>query len=205
MRSSPLSESCEELEVRRVNLHTLGRRLRGHATCIMGQSARLGSHARIFNMTGDDRRITIGAHSIILGELLVYAHGGMIECGEWCFVGDGTRIWSGARVSIGNRVLISHGVNIIDGLTHPLDPLARHAHFREIAQRGHPSHISLGDRPIRFDDDSWVGAGAIILRGTTIGEGAIVGAGAVVTKDVPPYTVVVGNPARIARTIAREE
>ena len=152
-------------------------------------------------MTGFSDRISIGAHTIVLGELLVYAHGGSIECGEWCFIGEGTRVWSGASITIGDRVLISHNVNIIDGLTHPISPSERHAHFRRIVERGHPKDISLGEKPVRLCDDSWVGAGAIILRGTTIGEAAIVGAGAVVTKDVPPHVIVAGNPAKIIRRI----
>lgn len=53
-------------------------------------------------------------------------------------------------------------------------------------------------------DDAWIGAGSIILPGVTIGEGAVVGAGAVVTKDVPPYTVVVGVPARPIKRIDLE-
>jgi len=54
-------------------------------------------------------------------------------------------------------------------------------------------------------DDVWIGAGSIILPGVTIGEGAVVGAGAVVTKDVPPYTVVVGVPARPIKRIDLEK
>lgn len=152
-------------------------------------------------MTGTNEAISIGTHSIILGELLVFAHGGRIVCGDWCYVGEGTRIWSGAQIDIGNRVLISHNVNIIDGLTHPIRADERHAHFRKIAQEGHPKHISLGDKPIVVEDDSWIGAAAIILRGVKIGEGAIVGAGAVVTKDVPRNVIVAGNPARIVRRL----
>lgn len=170
----------------------------------MERSSRLSRTARIINMSGSDAAIAIGAHTIVLGELLVFAHGGKIECGDWCFIGEGTRIWSGAHIRIGNRVLISHNVNIIDGLTHPIDAAARHAHFREIAERGHPTTISLGDRPIVLHDDSWIGAAAIILRGRTIGEGAIVGAGAVVTEDVPPRVIVAGNPAKIVRRIDRD-
>jgi len=54
-------------------------------------------------------------------------------------------------------------------------------------------------RPVRVGDDVWIGAKVIILPGLTIGKGAIIGAGAVVTKDVPPYAICVGNPARVIR------
>lgn len=53
--------------------------------------------------------------------------------------------------------------------------------------------------PVKIGDDVWIGTNVVILPGVTIGQGAIVGAGAVVTKDVPPYTIVVGNPAKSIR------
>ena len=54
-------------------------------------------------------------------------------------------------------------------------------------------------QPVRIDDDVWIGARAIILPGLKIGRGAIIGSGAVVTKDVPPYAICVGNPARVIK------
>ncbi|MBK8021791.1 MAG: hypothetical protein IPK19_10285 [Chloroflexi bacterium] len=59
--------------------------------------------------------------------------------------------------------------------------------------------------PIRICDKAWIGFNAVILKGVTIGEGAIVGAGSVVTKDVPAWTVVAGNPARIIREFTEDE
>jgi maltose O-acetyltransferase len=60
-------------------------------------------------------------------------------------------------------------------------------------------------RPIRIGHDVWIGGGAIILPGVTIGDGSVVGAGAVVVHDVPPASVVVGNPARLVRTLEGRE
>lgn len=54
-------------------------------------------------------------------------------------------------------------------------------------------------------DKSWIGFNSILLKGITVGEGAIVGAGSVVTKDVPPWTIVAGNPAKIIREIGVNE
>jgi acetyltransferase-like isoleucine patch superfamily enzyme len=59
--------------------------------------------------------------------------------------------------------------------------------------------------PIRICRGAWIGARSIILKGVTIGEGAIVGAGSVVTRDVPAFTIVAGNPARILRELATDE
>jgi acetyltransferase-like isoleucine patch superfamily enzyme len=57
------------------------------------------------------------------------------------------------------------------------------------------------DAPIVFEGDNWVGANSTILKGVTIGKGAIVATRAVVTKDVPPYTIVAGNPAKVVKQI----
>ena len=105
----------------------------------------------------------------------------------------------------GNRVLISHNANIFDSLTHPLGRAARHRQIREIFTRGHPREISLDECPVRICDDAWIGAGAMVLRGVTVGEGGVVAAGAVVTKDVPAFSIVAGNPAVLIREIPPDE
>ena len=56
--------------------------------------------------------------------------------------------------------------------------------------------MCIRDRPVIIEDDVWIGFNATILKGVRIGRGAIVGANTVITKDVPPYTIMVGNPAR---------
>lgn len=188
-----------------INFHYLLRRLAGKPTCDMHVTARLGSAARIINIGGHSALIKIGAGSIVDGDLLTFAHGGRITVGEWCYIGEGSRLWSAAHIDIGNRVMISHNVNIFDNLTHPVDPASRHRHFRAIATTGHPREMDLGERPVRIGDDAWIAAGAIVLRGVTVGKSAIVGAGAVVTRDVPPFAMVAGNPARVIRYLTTGE
>ncbi|QOZ27261.1 DapH/DapD/GlmU-related protein [Bradyrhizobium sp. CCBAU 51753] len=173
----------------------------GRATCRLGAEAKLMPTARIRNIRGDNDCIVIGDHSIIRGELLTFAHGGLIEIGSWCYVGEHTRIWSAASVRIGNRVLIAHGVNIFDNLTHPVDPVVRHNQIQEMFTRGHPRKLDLDERPVTINDDAWIGAGAFVMRGLSIGARAIVAAGSVVTKDVAEDTVVAGNPARVVKSI----
>lgn len=179
----------------------LARYLTGRSAHERGRNVVFTPTAIILNAQRDRAKVQIGNNCIIQCELFVFAHGGHIVIGKDCFVGPNSRIWSGSSVTIGDRVLISHDVNIFDNDTHPFDPKARHQHFLSIRNGGHPSDITLGDQPVRIQNDAWIGAKAIILKGVTIGEGAVVAAGAVVTKDVAPYTVVAGNPARAIRSL----
>ena len=189
------------LKTNGMNLDYWFRKVSGKATCLLDEGARLAFSARIRNICGCTSAIKVGEHSFVAGELLTFAHGGQIVIGKWCFVGEGARIWSAAQIKIGDRVLISHNVNIFDSLTHPLDARQRHEQFRAIMLHGHPREIDLGERPVEIGDDVWIGANCCILRGVKIGVGAVVGAGSIVTKDVPAWCVVAGNPARFIKIV----
>jgi len=191
-------------KINRLNLGYWIKRIAGRATCVLGRNTRLRPSAKIHNIRGNNHYISIGDNSLVAGELLVFPNGGKISIGHWCYVGENALIWSSGNIEIGNRVLISHNVNIFDSLTHPIDAKLRHAQFREILLQGHPSDIDLGECPVQIEEDAWIGANSIILRGVTIGKAAVVGAGSVVTQDVPPFTVVAGNPARIIRKLDEE-
>lgn len=160
------------------------------------------STSKVYNIQKKPDNIQIGNNTVIKGELLIYGHGGRIKIGEFCFIGEHSYIWSAKNIEIGNRVLISHNVNIHDSNDHPINPVLRHEHYKHILSIGHPKfNIGLNEKDIIIKDDVWIGFNAIILKGVTIGEGAIVGAGSVVTKDVAPFTVVGGNPARVIKTL----
>jgi acetyltransferase-like isoleucine patch superfamily enzyme len=204
IKLSALSRYCAHA-VDGMNFHFLIQRLIGRATCRLQNGAFLSHSARIRNALGDSNKIVIGRHSHIRGELMIFGHGGRISIGEWCYVGVDTRIWSAASIEIGNRVLISHSVNVFDNLTHPLQAAKRHEQAKQIFTNGHPRKIFLDEKPIKIGDDAWIGACAMVLRGVTVGEGGIVAAGAVVTKDVPPYSIVAGNPAVVVRELSLDE
>ncbi|HUS09401.1 MAG TPA: acyltransferase [Pyrinomonadaceae bacterium] len=91
-------------------------------------------------------------------------------------------------VSIGDRCLIGYRTQIISGNHHVPGKGER------IFEAGHVH------RPVRIENDVWVGANCVILPGVTIGEGAVIGAGSIVTKSIPPFSMAVGNPARVIRT-----
>ncbi|MBC8044790.1 MAG: acyltransferase, partial [Rhizobacter sp.] len=154
----------------------------------------------------DKTKIVIGEKTYVRGELLLFGHGGEIHIGHDCYIGAGTRIWSAARIDIGNHVLIAHNVNIHDNISHPANAALRRQHSRNIIESGHPKDgLNLNEKPVSIHDNAWIGFNATILKGVTIGEGAIIGACSVITKDVPAWTIVAGNPAKIIRELPESE
>lgn len=149
--------------------------------------------------------ISVGAGTHIRGELFTFGHGGRITMGSYCYVGDNSKLWSALELRIGDRVLIGHNSSIFDSDTHPVNARERHRQYLEIITKGHPSEIDLREEPVVIEDDVWIGCNVVVLKGVTIGQGAVIGAGSVVTRDVPPYVLVAGNPARVVRELRSDE
>lgn len=171
----------------------------------MHPSVKILSDATVQNLAKKPESILIGKNSVIGGQLLVFAHAGKIEIGESCYIGESTRIWSADSIKIGNRVLISHNVNIHDTNSHSVDSELRHQHFVQIMSSDHPqkNNFDIQSKSVEIEDDVWIGFNSTILKGVKIQEGAIIAACSVVTKDVPPYVVVAGNPARVIKNISK--
>lgn len=91
--------------------------------------------------------------------------------------------------------MIAHNVNIIDNNSHPKDAKLRHQDYINNYDNG-DSVFDLSVDNIEIGDDVWIGFNSVILKGVSIGNGAIIGAGSVVVKDVDPWTINVGNPLR---------
>lgn len=167
---------------------------------IFMDSTRIYATCKVFNLSKKKENIKIGEYTHVRGELLIFNFDGKVEIGNYCYIGEGTRIWSGERIKIGNNVLISHNVNIIDTTSHEIDYQERHDGFKKIITEGHPSEKgNILTNPIEIKDNVWINMNAIILKGVNIGTGSIIAAGAVVTKNVPDYTMVAGNPAKIIK------
>lgn len=113
--------------------------------------------------------------------------------GDGSYIGYQVTITVGPLVKIGRNVLIADRVSLIGYDGHPLDPVARANHQPAPKEEGHP---------IIIEDNVWVCSNATVLKGVTLGEGSVVATHAVVTADVPPYTVVAGNPARVVKTLS---
>jgi maltose O-acetyltransferase len=115
-------------------------------------------------------------------------YGVNIELGDDVYVNMNCIVLDCARVRVGARVLVGSGVQILTA-THPVDATQRRAGL-EFALS-----VTLGD-------DAWIGAGAIVCPGVSIGPRSVIGAGSVVVRDIPADVVAVGNPCRVLRSLA---
>jgi acetyltransferase-like isoleucine patch superfamily enzyme len=160
-------------------------------------SQRTGRHLRMERLPyiSGHGNIAIGENVYISGKIGITFFGRVpwrpaLSIGDRTFIGHECSFTVGKEIRIGKDCLIARGVMIADYDGHPVAP----------ERRREPS--ALEDiRPVVVEDGVWIGARAIILKGVTIGQGSVVGAGAVVTADVPPRTVVAGNPAKVIKTI----
>ncbi|MBT1699564.1 CatB-related O-acetyltransferase [Fulvivirgaceae bacterium PWU4] len=107
------------------------------------------------------------------------------------------------KLVIGNYVSIAPDVTFFLGVNHQINTATTFPFYSKLIKRGPIDAISNG--PVVVEDEVWIGTGARIFSGVRIGKGAIVAAGALVTKDVPPYAIVGGNPARLIRFRFTEE
>lgn len=147
--------------------------------------------------------IEIGDHCLIFGRLESQGMG-RITIGHHTAIHEHSVLGSVEHISIGAYVMISNHVHIYDNNNHPTDPALR----REICLHGHRGDLTgwkhAAHAPVVIGDDVWIGEYAFIGKGVTVGNGAVVAAHAVVTKDVPPYTIVAGNPARVVKELPHE-
>ncbi len=121
----------------------------------------------------------------MIDEFVRVEHPRGLGIGDSSFIGRGALIHAGGDVRIGRDVLIGPGVKIwsVDHVFSSRDI--------PIRLQGHEP------APVRIGDDAWLGVDCIVLKGVSIGLGAVIGAGSVVTKDIPDYAIAVGVPARV--------
>lgn len=117
-----------------------------------------------------------------------------VEIGDDVYLSDGgTIMCKNAPVIIGDHVMFGPNVTMVTG-DHRTDIIGKY-----MTQVTEQEKLPENDLPIILEGDNWIGANVTILKGVTIHEGAIVSAGAVVTKDVPPYAIVGGVPAKVLK------
>jgi acetyltransferase-like isoleucine patch superfamily enzyme len=131
--------------------------------------------------------IDIGADSYLSSQCILNTFNGWISLGSNCTVNSYAILYGHGGLEIGNDVRIAPQVMIM-----PMNHIYKDPHV-PIRRQG------IRSQGIKIEDDVWLGAGAVVLDGVTIGKGSVIGAGAVVTEDIPPYSVAVGVPARVRK------
>lgn len=179
-----------------------------HSTIGKGTVNR-GINLRLDNPVVGRKYLTIGDDCIVSGNFIFESTEGNIVIGNHSYIGGGSFI-SRSSITIGENVTIAWGGTIYDHDSHSLNHLDRRKDIDDELEciRAGRNFIenkdwsNVNSKPIVIKDDAWIGMNVIILKGVTIGRGAIVGAGSVVTKDVPDWCVAAGNPARVVKSLA---
>ena len=154
--------------------------------------------------------LSIGHDCIVGGTFVFESTLGNVIIGNHSYIGGSTFI-SRSKIEVGDNVTIAWGSTFYDHDSHSLDYMKRRQDIddelndirlgRNFIENKDWSDVN--SKPIKICNDAWIGMNVIVLKGVTIGEGAIVGAGSVVTKDVPAWSVVAGNPACIIKYLDR--
>ena len=182
-RQKGLLYRCDDPEILAVQKHNL---------LLMDQFNALGTHdgakkvALLKEMMAE-----FGENSWIEGRFYANWAGKFCHIGKNVYINFNFGMVDDGDIFIDDDVMIGPNVTLISG-THPNDPDARHALWQYTA-------------PIHIERNAWIGAGATILPGVTIGENAIIGAHSLVNKDIPANAIAVGNPCKVLRFLSEED
>lgn len=163
----------------------------------------------IKNESGNARQILIGDYCRISSGKIICKKNAIVQIGNFTVLQDGASLLCLESIVVGNYTGIAGGTTIIDNNTHSIDVENRIEHRIRVSPLG-AGYLGLGNgwemsesSPVKIGDCVWIGADCTILKGVTIGDGSIVARNSVVTKNVPPYTIVAGNPARVVKTLKK--
>lgn len=166
----------------------VGVRFYGLPVVDMAKSSRICIGDRVV-LCSDSRFTALGVnHPVVLRTLRA---GAEIVIGNDCGISGGS-ICAAVRVELGNECLLGANVTIADTDFHALKPDGR---------RFNKNPQDTGTKPIKIEDNVFIGAGAMILKGVRVGSNSVIGAGSIATKDVPSDVIVAGNPAKILKCL----
>ena len=170
----------------------------GAGTVITGERA-----FRKFFATGADA-LVVGEHCTLAGVHLAVGKNGRVSIGNWCCL-SGAILLCEQEIRIGSYVMMALSAAIADTDFHPIDPALRARDAVACSPLGVGiERPPIETRPVVIEDDVWIGPNTLVLKGVRIGAGSIVEAGAVVTRDVPARSRVMGNPARVTGPVLEE-
>ena len=167
-----------------------------------------GLSCEVRNPNSDEKRLIVGGDSMIFGRFVFETGTGRVVIGDRSFIGGGMFVCVDG-IDIGNDVMISWGCTFVDNNSHSTrwsDRVNDNRDWKRGIDEGaigrYKDWSCVKTAPIVVQDTTWVGFNCIVLKGVTIGEGAIVGAGSVVTKNIPDWVIAGGNPATVLRELS---
>jgi len=160
-----------------------------------------GSRVNWIRLGARGGEVRIGSQSIVECRISFDSPNGRVSIGDRSYIGASALVCH-TSIEIGNDVIISWGVTVVDHNSHALEWEHRRDDIT-MWREGKKNWDGVKIGPVVIEDKVWIGFGASILKGVRIGNGAVVGAQAVVTRDVAPFTIVAGNPARVVRELTK--
>jgi acetyltransferase-like isoleucine patch superfamily enzyme len=173
------------------------KQLEAHGNLSVGNNTNI-DNCRIFHH-GTEKgftNVSIGTDCLIEGNIVLYTSRSKVTIGDRTFIGKDTTLYCYDEITIGNDIMFSWGITIIDTNAHSLRSSERKDDVLNW-KRGsaYKDWSKVLTKKVTVEDNAWIGFNSIILKGVTIGKGAVVAAGSVVTKNIQPFTIVGGNPA----------
>ena len=178
-----------------------------------GKSVFLPSFQINSNIKLDGGNVTIGEKCVLGARIQIDQPNAKVLIGSNTYIGA-SMVIAKQSITIGSNVLIAWGCVIYDNDSHSLNYLDRRKDTKQVFEdyMNHKGNFLLNkdwsivnSSPIIIEDDVWIGMDALVLKGVTIGKGAIIAAKSVVTKSVPPFTIVGGNPAVVIKQLEKPE
>ena len=166
----------------------------------------VGSSGSLSNLASDKSNVQIGKGFVTNSQITVFSKG-KLKIGPYTYMGN-SQIICANDIEIGSGCFFSERILIFDGNHHPLSARQRMLDAYDLGMKGitpNPYTDTCEYSSVKIEDAVWIGINAVITSGVVIGKGSIVGAGAVVTKDIPAWSVAVGNPARVIKTMPEED
>lgn len=178
-------------------------------SCVTVGDSILGKTFKVvYRVARSKPSLLVGNKCILMNDNIFESSEGFISIGNNTFINGGTKIISRTSVSIGDNVTIAWGCIIYDHDSHSIDYRERindqHQQLQDWTSGNfiaNKNWDTVNSKPIVIGNNVWLGFDVVVLKGVTIGEGAIIGAKSVVTRDIPAWSVAAGNPAKVVKYI----